>query len=161
MLFRICKKHNLHLQTEPTYGSRNYLEKQDFIIENQKEKISVQKDILSDNEQAIEEQEKKIHKAENILSQREKVIKKQDVLIAEKNAAIIKEHSVLEDVTMKLADMETLVEKDISLKLPLIGCSTARQCICFNLVSILFISEIYWETLIFQQPGSTPGQMKK
>ena len=99
MLFRICEKYNLHLQTEPSYGGRGYLEKQDFIIENQKEKISVQKNVLSENEQAIEEQVKKIQKAENILSQREQVIEKQDMLIAEKNAAIIKKHSVLEDVT--------------------------------------------------------------
>ena len=33
MLFRICAKHNLHLQVEPTYSGRKYLEKQDFIIE--------------------------------------------------------------------------------------------------------------------------------
>jgi len=39
------------------------LEKQDFIIENQKEKISVQKNVLSENEQAIEELVKKIQKA--------------------------------------------------------------------------------------------------
>ena len=38
MLFRICEKHNLHLQTEPTYGGRGYLEKQDFIIEIRKRK---------------------------------------------------------------------------------------------------------------------------
>ena len=41
MLFRICAKYNLYLQTEPTYGGRGYLEKQDFIIEKQKETISV------------------------------------------------------------------------------------------------------------------------
>ena len=111
MLFRICEKHNLHLQTEPTYGGRGYLEKQDFIIENQIEKISVQKDILSENEQTIEEQAKKIQKAENTLSQRVKVIEKQDKIIAEKNAAIMEKHSMLEDVTMKLADVETLVDE--------------------------------------------------
>ena len=111
MLFRICEKHNLHLQTEPTYGGRGYLEKQDFIIEKQKEKISVQKDILSENEQTIEEQAKKIQNAENTLSQSVKVIEKQDKIIAEKNAAIMKKHSVLEDVTMRLAEVETLVDE--------------------------------------------------
>lgn len=34
MLFRICEKHNLHLQTEPTYGGRGYLENPDHIQEN-------------------------------------------------------------------------------------------------------------------------------
>lgn len=111
MLFRICERHNLHLQTEPTYGGRGYLEKQDFIIEKQKDTISVQKDILSENEQAIEEQAKKIQKAKNTLSQRVKVIEKQDKIIAEKNAAIMEKHSALEDVTMKLAEVETLVDE--------------------------------------------------
>ena len=69
MLFRICAKYNLHLQTEPTYGGRGYLEKQDFIIE------------------------------------------KKNQLIAEKNIAIMEKHSALESVSMKLADMETLVEE--------------------------------------------------
>lgn len=111
MLFRICEKHNLHLQIEPTYGGRGYLEKQDFIIEKQKETISVQREILTETTQAIEEQEKKIQKAESTLSQREKVIEKQDKLIAEKNAAIMEKHSALEDVTMKLTEVETLVDE--------------------------------------------------
>ena len=111
MLFRICAKNNLHLQTEPTYGGRGYLEKQDFIIEKQKETISVQKEILTETSGAIEEQEKKFQKAETAVFQREKVIEKQDKLIAEKNTAIMEKHSALEDITMKLADMETLVDE--------------------------------------------------
>ena len=111
MLFRICEKHNLHLQKEPSYGGRGYLEKQDFIIEKQKETISVQREILTETGKTIEEREKKIQKAESVLSQREKVIEKQDKLIAEKNAAIMEKHSALEDVTMKLEDMETLVDE--------------------------------------------------
>ena len=111
MLFRICAKYNLHLQTEPTYGGRGYLEKQDFIIEKQKETISVQREILTETSQAVKEQEKKIQKAETAVSQRKKVIEKQDKLIAEKNAAIMEKHSALEAVTMKLTDMETLVDE--------------------------------------------------
>ena len=71
----------------------------------------MQKDILSETEQAIEEQEKKIQKAEKGVSRREKVIEKQDVLIVENNAAIMEKHSAPEDVTMKLADMEMLVDE--------------------------------------------------
>ena len=104
MLFRICEKYNLHLQTEPSYGGRGYLEKQDFIIENQKEKISVQKNVFSENDQAIEELVKKIQKAENILSQREQVIEKQDMLIAEKNAAIIKKHWMISSRYIHLSE---------------------------------------------------------
>ena len=111
MLFRICEKHNLHLQKEPTYGGRGYLEKQDFIIEKQKEIISVQREILTQTDRDIEERERKIQKAEKAVSQREKVIEKQDQLIAEKNAEIMEKHSALEAVTMKLADMESLVDE--------------------------------------------------
>ena len=84
MLFRICAKHNLHLQMEPTYGGRGYLEKQDFIIEKQKETISVQREILTETSQAIEEREKKIGKAEKAIAEKEKLIKKHDEVIAEK-----------------------------------------------------------------------------
>ncbi len=72
--FLICKNHNLHLQTKPTYGGRGYLEKQDFIIEKQKETISEQKEIVLKNIESIKEQKKKIQK--RVISQGEKVIKK-------------------------------------------------------------------------------------
>ena len=111
MLLGICAKHNLHLQAEPSYGGRGYLEKQDFIIEKQKETISAQREILAETAQAVAEQEGKIQKAQEALSQREEVIERQDRLIAEKNAEIIEKHSALEDVTMKLADVETLVDE--------------------------------------------------
>ena len=42
MLFDICKKHGLHLDQEPEYGGRKYLEKQDYILMKQKEKIADQ-----------------------------------------------------------------------------------------------------------------------
>lgn len=111
MLFRICEKHNLHLQKEPSYGGRAYLEKQDFIIEKQKEVIFEQREILAGTARAIEEREEKLRQAENAISQRENVIEKQDMLIAEKNAEIMEKHSALEEVTMKLAEVETLADE--------------------------------------------------
>lgn len=42
MLFRICARHGLHLQTEPSYGGREYLEKQDYILMKQKEQLASQ-----------------------------------------------------------------------------------------------------------------------
>lgn len=42
MLFDICEKHGLHLDQEPEYGGRKYLEKQDYILMKQKEKIADQ-----------------------------------------------------------------------------------------------------------------------
>ena len=111
MLFRICAKYNLHLQTEPTYGGRGYLEKQDFIIENQKEKISVQREILTETAQVIEKQEQKIGKAEKAIAEKENVLKKHDEVIAEKKQELSEKQAALEAVTMKLEDMETLVDE--------------------------------------------------
>ena len=39
------------------------------------------------------------------------MIEKQDMLIAEKNAEIMEKHSALEEVTMKLAEVETLADE--------------------------------------------------
>ncbi len=111
MLFCICAKYNLHLQMEPTYGGRGYLEKQDFIIEKQKETISVQREILTKTSQAIEEREKKIGKAEKAIAEKEKILKKHDKAIAEKKQELSQKQADLEDVIMKLADMETLVDE--------------------------------------------------
>jgi len=38
MFFDICRKHGLHLDHEPEYGGRAYLEKQDYILMRQKER---------------------------------------------------------------------------------------------------------------------------
>ena len=54
MLFDICEKHGLHLDHEPEYGGRKYLEKQDYILMKQKEKIA-------DQDQQIEAREAELH----------------------------------------------------------------------------------------------------
>ena len=50
MLFDICERHGLHLDHEPEYGGRKYLEKQDYILMKQKEKIAVQDQTISEKE---------------------------------------------------------------------------------------------------------------
>ena len=40
MLFEIAQKHGLHLDQEPEYGGRTYLEKQDYILVKQKEQLA-------------------------------------------------------------------------------------------------------------------------
>ena len=50
ILFDICEKHGLHLDHEPEYGGRKYLEKQDYILMKQKEKIAVQDQTISAKE---------------------------------------------------------------------------------------------------------------
>ncbi len=39
LFISICQKHGLEIDVEPVYGGVSYLEKQDFIIENQKKRI--------------------------------------------------------------------------------------------------------------------------
>ena len=46
MLFDIAKRHGLELKEEAEYGSRKYLEKQDFILAKQKELLSAQQNRL-------------------------------------------------------------------------------------------------------------------
>ena len=111
MLFRICAAHNLHLQAEPSYGGRDYLEKQDFIIEKQKKILSAQGEALTKNTVAIAEQEKKFDKAAKAVSEKEKELEKQEGLIAEKGRELSEKRAALATVTMKIADMESLVEE--------------------------------------------------
>ena len=48
MLFEIAKRHGLDLEEEAEYGSRKYLEKQDFILAKQKEQLAVQQNKLDE-----------------------------------------------------------------------------------------------------------------
>ena len=106
-----CAAHNLHLQAEPSYGGRDYLEKQDFIIEKQKKILSAQGEALTKNTVAIAEQEKKFDKAAKAVSEKEKELEKQEGLIAEKGRELSEKRAALATVTMKIADMESLVEE--------------------------------------------------
>ena len=54
MLFDICRKHELHLDHEPEYGGRAYLEKQDYILMKQKEKLAVQDQQIESKEAELE-----------------------------------------------------------------------------------------------------------
>ena len=60
LLFDIAKRHGLHLDQEPSYGGRDYLEKQDYILMKQKERLAAQ-------EQKLEELTLKIEDVETLL----------------------------------------------------------------------------------------------
>ena len=60
LLFDICRRHGLHLDQEPSYGGRGYLEKQDYILMKQKEQLAAQ-------EQKLEELTLKIEDVETLL----------------------------------------------------------------------------------------------
>ena len=60
ILFDIARRHGLHLDQEPSYGGRDYLEKQDYILMKQKEQLATQ-------EQKLEELTLKIEDVETLL----------------------------------------------------------------------------------------------
>lgn len=62
LLFDIAKSHGLQLEEEPEYGGRAYLEKQDFILQKQKEQLKLQ-------EQKLEELNFKIQDMEELLDE--------------------------------------------------------------------------------------------
>ena len=48
ILFDISRRHGVHLEQEPSYGGREYLEKQDYILMKQKEKLAAQEEKLEE-----------------------------------------------------------------------------------------------------------------
>ena len=60
ILFDSARRHGLHLDQEPSYGGRDYLEKQDYILMKQKEQLAAQ-------EQKLEELTLKIEDVETLL----------------------------------------------------------------------------------------------
>ncbi len=60
ILFDIARRHGLHRDQEPSYGGRDYLEKQDYILMKQKEQLAAQ-------EQKLEELTLKIEDVETLL----------------------------------------------------------------------------------------------
>lgn len=62
LLFDITKRHGLHLDQEPSYGGRDYLEKQDYILMKQKEQLQKQ-------EQKLEELTLKVENVETLIEE--------------------------------------------------------------------------------------------
>ena len=62
MLFDISHKHGVHLEQEPSYGGRAYLEKQDYILMKQKEQLAAQG-------QKLEELTLKIEDVDNLIDE--------------------------------------------------------------------------------------------
>ena len=62
LLFDISRKHGIHLEQEPSYGGRAYLEKQDYILMKQKEKLVQQ-------EQKLEELTLKIENVDSLIDE--------------------------------------------------------------------------------------------
>lgn len=62
LLFEICERYGLQLEREPIYGGKSYLEKNDFIIEKQKQ-------VMAEKEQALSEITMKLEDAESLVEE--------------------------------------------------------------------------------------------
>jgi len=69
MLFDICQRHGLHLDQEPEYGGRAYLEKQDYILMKQKEKMAEQNEEISEQETKLAELTIKLNDTESFVDE--------------------------------------------------------------------------------------------
>ena len=95
ILFDITKRHGLHLDQEPFYGGREYLEKQDYILMKQKEQMERQSQTISDQQETI--------------STQTETIRQKDGTIREQADAIEVQGQKLEALTLKIEDVETLL----------------------------------------------------
>lgn len=62
ILFQICERYDLQLDCEPIYGGKVYLEKNDYIIEKQKQ-------VMAEKEQALSEITMKLEDAESLVEE--------------------------------------------------------------------------------------------
>ena len=69
ILFDICEKHGLHLDQEPEYGSRKYLEKQDYIIQKQKAILEQKEAELSQVQNQLDEMTLKVEELETLVDE--------------------------------------------------------------------------------------------
>jgi len=69
MLFDIAERHGLHLEREPSYGGRAYLEKQDYILMKQREKLAAQEKQIDEKESKLEELSIRIEDVETLIDE--------------------------------------------------------------------------------------------
>lgn len=69
MLFDISREYGLHLDQEPEYGGRVYLEKQDFILHKQMETLIKQEAEISRNTGHLDNQIQKITEVETLIDE--------------------------------------------------------------------------------------------
>ena len=117
LLFDICKKHGLELEEEPSYGGREYLEKQDYIRMKQKKDIasleeSIQSQIEVVNQKKYEIFEQEVQYKENSIKiiDQEKKLKAQSVEFFDNAERILQQDETLKQLEFKIEDVEKLID---------------------------------------------------
>ena len=83
MLFDIAKRYDLHLEEEPEYGGRKYLEKQDYILMKQSDLITERKAAIDAEEEKLADRQDAVEKKEKELAALETKIQDTESFIAE------------------------------------------------------------------------------
>lgn len=134
LLFEIAKKNGLELEEEPEYGGRKYLEKQDYILLKQKEKIAerdrtieqqgekisdqvktlvVQNEKINKNAETIEAQQDTLDEQDETIQSQQVTMRKNEEAISDQGEIILEQNTKIQELTMKIDDMETLIQ-DVS-----------------------------------------------
>ena len=108
ILFDIAKRHGLHLEQEPSYGGRDYLEKQDYIMAKQKEQLAQQEKAVQ--EQTVQlENLKQEHENENLLQVRRTTY--QSLTIMRNDKKIQKQEKRIDELSQQIEDTENFLEE--------------------------------------------------
>ena len=129
MFLDICKRHGLEIDEEPSYGGRQYLEKQDYIRMKQKEEIAVQQEMLNQqrdkvnaNHLQLARQSNHVRANEKVIQSQKEKIKQQEEEFKEKFFAnsdrilsqgelIEEQQQELQQLTLRIEDVETLLDE--------------------------------------------------
>ena len=103
-LMEIAKAHGISLEEEPIYGGKEYLEKQDFIREKQRQTITLQQQEIIEKQGVINQQEYEIFQKKNDIAD-------YDIQIMDAKKEIIEKENVLDDLIMRIDDVEQLVNE--------------------------------------------------
>lgn len=83
MFLDICKRHGLELDEEPSYGGRQYLEKQDYIRMKQKEEIAEQQETIEQQIEIVNANRLDIAKQSIVVRGNEQKIQKQEEMLVQ------------------------------------------------------------------------------
>ena len=111
MLFDICKEHGLILDEEPSYGGRKYLEKQDYILMKQKQKLAEQEMQIGQKQQEINEADARIGKTELALKEMESQFSEKQQALEDAKSQIREKGRELEGVELRLEEKKETLER--------------------------------------------------
>lgn len=106
MLFDICKKHGLNLEEEPSYGGRKYLEKQDYILMKQKQKLAEQETQIGQKQQVISEADARIEKKKHALKAAESQLSEKQQVLEDTRSQISEGQKVIEETSSQIREKD-------------------------------------------------------